>query len=100
MPTPRATESLGVELARLAAADLYRQRRIAAWTPELGPVRLVVDGRPCLAFCSNDYLGLSRDPRIARAMAAGALAWGAGSGAAHLVTGHTAEHHALEDELA
>jgi 8-amino-7-oxononanoate synthase len=100
VPTPRATESLGVELARLAAADLYRQRRVAAWTPELGPVRLLVDGRPCLAFCSNDYLGLSRDPRIARAMAAGALAWGAGSGAAHLVTGHTAEHHALEEELA
>jgi 8-amino-7-oxononanoate synthase len=100
VPTPRATETLGVELARLAAADLYRRRRVAAWTPELGPVRLVVDGRPCLAFCSNDYLGLSRDPRIARAMAAGAMAWGAGSGAAHLVTGHTAEHHALEDELA
>jgi 8-amino-7-oxononanoate synthase len=28
------------------------------------------------------------------------MSWGAGSGAAHLVTGHTAEHHALEEELA
>ncbi len=100
MPTLRIAESRRAELARLAAADLYRRRRITAWQPSLGPAELLVDGRRCLAFCSNDYLGLAREPRVARAMADGALAWGAGSGAAHLVTGHTAEHHALEEELA
>jgi 8-amino-7-oxononanoate synthase len=98
--TPRTAESLRAELARLEAAHLYRRRRVTAWHRELRPAELLVDGRRCLAFCSNDYLGLARDPRVARAMADGAIAWGAGSGAAHLVTGHTVEHHALEEELA
>jgi 8-amino-7-oxononanoate synthase len=100
MPTLRATESLGDGLRRLEDAGLYRRRRVIAWDPELGPAGLRVDGRRCLAFCSNDYLGLARDPRVACAMAEGARAWGAGSGAAHLVTGHSSEHHALEEELA
>ena len=98
--TPRATETLRAELARLEETHLYRQRRITAWHDALGPAELLVDGRRCLAFCSNDYLGLAREPRVAEAMAQAALAWGAGSGAAHLVSGHTAEHHALEEALA
>jgi 8-amino-7-oxononanoate synthase len=100
VPPPRATEALGAELERLAADGLYRQRRLVEHPAGLGPAELVVDGRRCLAFCSNDYLGLARDVRVARAMAESVTAWGAGSGAAHLVTGHTAEHHALEEELA
>lgn len=100
MPTPRTTEALGAELDRLAALDLYRRRRVAAWSPALGPAELEVDGRRCLSFCSNDYLGLARDPRLAQALIAAAQQWGVGSGAAHLVTGHTTEHHALEEALA
>lgn len=100
MPTPRATDTLAAGLDRLRAESLYRQRRVVGPPSGLGPAELLVDGRRCLAFCSNDYLGLARDPRVARAMAAAAATWGAGSGAAHLVTGHTAEHHALEEELA
>ncbi|HRP88133.1 MAG TPA: 8-amino-7-oxononanoate synthase [Gammaproteobacteria bacterium] len=100
MAKPRTTESLRTELARLEAAHLYRRRRVTAWHDRLGPAELLVDGRRCLAFCSNDYLGLARDPRVAQAMSAGAVAWGAGSGAAHLVTGHTTAHHALEEALA
>jgi 8-amino-7-oxononanoate synthase len=100
VPTPRATEGLSAELRRLEAANLYRRRRVTAWHEGLLPAELLVDGRRCLAFCSNDYLGLARDPRVGQAMAGAATAWGAGSGAAHLVTGHTTEHHALEEELA
>ena len=100
MATPATTEALTRELERLEQADLYRRRRVAAWSPELGPAELVVDGRRCLAFCSNDYLGLAHDPRLAEALAAHAMQGGAGSGAAHLVTGHNPEHHALEEELA
>lgn len=100
MPTPPLAEALAAELEARAAAGLYRRRRVTAWHAGLGPAELLVDGRRCLAFCSNDYLGLARDPRVAAAMAAGATAWGSGSGAAHLVTGHTTEHHALEEELA
>lgn len=100
VPPPRATEALGAGLERLAADGLYRQRRLVEHPAGFGPAELLVDGRRCLAFCSNDYLGLARDVRVARAMADSAIARGAGSGAAHLVTGHSAEHHALEEELA
>jgi 8-amino-7-oxononanoate synthase len=100
VPTLRTTELLDAGLDRLRADGLYRRRRIVGPHAGLGPAELLVDGRRCLAFCSNDYLGLARDPRVARAMAAAAEAWGAGSGAAHLVTGHTTEHHALEEALA
>jgi len=79
------------------AERLYRARRIAesAQGPEM-----VIDGREVLGFCSNDYLGLAADPRLAEAMAEGARQWGTGSGAAHLVNGHSEPHHALEEELA
>ena len=100
MATPGTTEALQRELERLEQADLYRRRRVAAWSPALGPAELVVDGRRCLAFCSNDYLGLARDPRLAETLAAQARAGGTGSGAAHLVAGHGPEHQALEEELA
>lgn len=56
------------------------------------------DGR--VDFCSNDYLGLARDPAVAAAMAEAAQRYGSGSGASHLVSGHGAEHEALEQELA
>ena len=61
---------------------------------------LVVDGRRLLNFCSNDYLGLAADPRVTAAFKAGADRWGVGSGASHLVSGHTAAHQELEAALA
>jgi 8-amino-7-oxononanoate synthase len=100
MATRRSPETLEGGLARLEAKGLYRRRRIITRDPQLEPAELRVDGRRCLAFSSNDYLGLARDPRVAHAMAEAAVEWGAGSGAAHLVTGHTAVHHALEEQLA
>ena len=51
-------------------------------------------------FCSNDYLGLAQDERVRQAMAECALREGAGAGASHLISGHSAEHDALERELA
>jgi 8-amino-7-oxononanoate synthase len=88
---------LNVELDRLRAIALYRRRRIQG-----GPQRpeAIVDGRPMLSFCSNDYLGLANHPTVVEAMRRGAERWGVGSGAAHLVNGHSAAHHALEEELA
>ena len=61
---------------------------------------VVVDGREVLNFCSNDYLGLAADPRIAAAFKAGVDRWGVGAGASHLVCGHTTAHHELEEALA
>lgn len=84
-------------LIQSSQAGLYRRRRVLD-SPQ--QPRLVVDGRPMLSFCSNDYLGLAADQRVAEAFRKGVERWGSGSGAAHLVTGHSRAHHALEEELA
>lgn len=85
------------ELAALADQGLARRRR--RLDSPCGP-RAMVEGREMLAFASNDYLGLAAHPEIARALADGALAWGAGSGASHLVSGHLRPHETLEQRLA
>lgn len=51
-------------------------------------------------FCSNDYLGLRRDPRLAEAAAAAAREHGAGAGGARLLRGTTPLHDELEAALA
>jgi 8-amino-7-oxononanoate synthase len=84
-------------LAALAAQHLTRRRRIA--DTRCAPLQ-VVDGRPMLAFCSNDYLGLAAHPRVVGALREGAQLYGAGSGASHLVSGHSRAHCLLEERLA
>ncbi len=59
-----------------------------------------IDGKPVLAFCSNDYLGLANHPQIIKAFQDAAHQYGVGSGAAHLITGHTKPHQELEEALA
>jgi 8-amino-7-oxononanoate synthase len=88
-------------LEKIRAADLYRTRRIVEGFPELDSgAEVVVDGEPRINFCGNDYLGLSRHPGVRAALTDAARSFGVGSGASHLVTGHSREHHALEEELA
>lgn len=89
--------TLSEQLAALRARDMYRRRRVVA-SPQ--GREILVDGRRLLNFCSNDYLGLAGDPRLAEALAQGAARWGVGAGASHLVCGHTAAHHELEEALA
>ncbi|MDM8350808.1 8-amino-7-oxononanoate synthase [Pseudomonas sp. sp1636] len=88
---------LAARLAERRAADLYRQRPLLD-SPQ-GPL-VKVDGRELLAFCSNDYLGLANHPQVIEAWRAGALRWGVGGGASHLVIGHSTPHHELEEALA
>ena len=59
-----------------------------------------VDGRRMLSFNSNDYLGLAADARVVEALREGAALYGAGSGASHLVSGHSKAHAQLEETLA
>lgn len=93
----RLDQRLQPKLEAREQAHLYRRRR----TLETAQSPLVkVDGREYLAFCSNDYLGLAADPRIAAAMREGTQLYGAGSGASHLVLGHSRAHHQLEEALA
>lgn len=84
-------------LEQIRAADLYRVRRIIDGAHG---VQIRVDGRSCINFCSNDYLGLAADPRVAAAARRALDASGTGSGAAALVSGYNREHCALEEALA
>jgi len=77
--------------------SLYRTRQILDG-PQGVYVRL--DGREYLSFCSNDYLGLANHPDVVAAFHQGLDRFGAGSGAAHLITGHSRAHHELEEALA
>ena len=90
-------KDLNQELQERKANHLYRSRRISdsQQQPEM-----VIDGRQVLCFCSNDYLGLANHADVKAAFIKGIETYGAGSGAAHLINGHSRAHHALEEELA
>jgi 8-amino-7-oxononanoate synthase len=85
------------ELDARAAQGLLRTRRTLE-SPQ--SPHIIVDGKPYLAFCSNDYLGLANHPQLVAALQQGAQQWGVGAGAAHLVSGHFSAHQQLEQELA
>lgn len=76
---------------------LYRERRTLD-SPQ--GVQVIVNGKSCISFCSNDYLGLANHPKVIEAFKRGADQYGVGSGASHLVSGHSRVHHQLEEELA
>ncbi len=88
---------LGKQLQQRRQAGLYRSRKVQ---DGMQGAEVVLDGKTCLAFCSNDYLGLSHHPKVIKALQQGAEQYGAGSGAAHLINGHSRAHHALEEALA
>lgn len=92
---------LARELAALEAAQQRRRRRTIDSGPKPAePTRLCIEGRELLNFSGNDYLGLRTHPALIAAAQAAMGRFGFGAGAAHLITGHSREHHALEEELA
>jgi 8-amino-7-oxononanoate synthase len=88
---------LAAVLDRRRSEGLYRQR--LTLDSAQGPV-VRLGGREYLNFCSNDYLGLAAHPRVIASFQQAAATYGVGSGASHLVCGHSAPHHALEEALA
>ncbi|MEN7432432.1 8-amino-7-oxononanoate synthase [Chromobacterium sp. TRC.1.1.SA] len=86
--------------AALLELDASHRRRYRATLESPQGVDVVIDGEEYLSFASNDYLGLADHPSLVRALQQGADRWGAGSGASHLLTGHTLAHQQAEEELA
>jgi 8-amino-7-oxononanoate synthase len=84
-------------LDELRDRGLYRRMRCVSG-PQ-GP-RVLLDGRPVLLLCSNNYLGLADHPRVREAAAEAAMRYGAGSGASRLISGNMTVHRRLEDQLA
>lgn len=86
--------------AQLQALEAQGLRRSLRTVHSAQGREIDLDGQKCLNFCSNDYLGLAADPRLARAAAAAMGRRGFGAGASRLVCGNFDEHEALENDLA
>lgn len=76
----------------------YLRRRRTVEQDHQGIITL--DGQHYLNFASNDYLGMRQDQQVLQAWVEGLAAFGGGSGASPLVTGHSLAHQRLEDYLA
>jgi glycine C-acetyltransferase/8-amino-7-oxononanoate synthase len=88
---------LDERLAELESSGLRRRLRMVEG-PQ-GP-QVVLDGRPVLLLCSNNYLGLADHPRLRRAAADAALSLGTSAGASRLISGSMSIHADLESSLA
>jgi 8-amino-7-oxononanoate synthase len=82
------------ELERLGLS-----RRLRMISGPQGPT-VLLDGKPVLLLCSNNYLGLADHPRVREAAADAAMRWGVGAGASRLVSGSMTIHRRLEERLA
>lgn len=89
-------------MAEHQIADLDEQllRRKLRTTESPCDTKARVGQRELKAFCSNDYLGLANHPALVAALAEGANLYGVGSGASHLISGHSIAHDLLEKKLA
>ena len=74
-------------------------RRLRMISGPQGPT-VLLDGKPVLLLCSNNYLGLADHPRVREAAADAAMRWGVGAGASRLVSGSMTIHRRLEERLA
>ncbi len=83
-------------LEEIKERGLYRKMRLISG-PQ-GP-RVLLDGRPVLLLCSNNYLGLADHPHVREAAAEAAMRYGAGSGASRLISGNMTIHRRLEEQL-
>src|SRR5437762_9028829 len=84
-------------LEELRERGLHRRLRMISG-PQ-GP-RVLLDGKPVLLLCSNNYLGLADHPRVREAAAEAAMRWGVGAGASRLISGNMKLHRRLEGRLA
>jgi 8-amino-7-oxononanoate synthase len=90
------------DMAEQQIAELDKQllRRKLRITESPCDIKANVGQRKLKTFCSNDYLGLASHPKLVSAIAEGASLYGVGSGASHLISGHSIAHDLLEKKLA
>ncbi|HEV2975429.1 MAG TPA: 8-amino-7-oxononanoate synthase [Solirubrobacteraceae bacterium] len=97
MHAETGSEEIEERLAELERLGLSRRLRLVSG-PQ-GPT-VLLDGKPVLLLCSNNYLGLADHPRVREAAAEAAMRWGVGAGASRLISGTMTVHRRLEERLA
>ena len=84
-------------LSELRTLGLHSRMRLVSG-PQ-GP-HVVLDGKPVLLLCSDNYLGLADHPRVRKAAADAAMRWGVGTCASRVASGTMTVHRRLEERLA
>jgi 8-amino-7-oxononanoate synthase len=85
---------------QIADLDLQLLKRTLRVTQSPCDTKVTIGDKQLRAFCSNDYLGLANHPDLVNALADGGKKYGVGSGASHLISGHSVAHELLEKKLA
>lgn len=88
---------LADQLANRKNAGLWRSRHTRQ---SAQGASIIIANTRVANFASNDYLGLAAHPAIAQACQQSLATNGVGSGASHLICGHSSSHQALETALA
>jgi glycine C-acetyltransferase/8-amino-7-oxononanoate synthase len=96
-PTSGPDAFLRETLDSLQDAGLLRSLRNLAGAP--GP-KIIVNGRPALLLCSNNYLGLAADERVKQAAREALGIYGCGATGSRLISGNLEPYATLERELA
>jgi glycine C-acetyltransferase len=97
MITEKKTQFLADELDQLRRQGVFRPLRVLDSAQD---TEVIVDGNRVLNLSSNNYLGLTTDPRLKTAMIEATERWGAGSGAVRTIAGTMTVHEDLERRLA
>jgi glycine C-acetyltransferase len=95
--TDTRTSFLSEQIADLKAQGLFNTIRTVE-SPTDG--HIVVDGKPVLNFCANNYLGLANHPRLKEAAKRAIDQYGIGPGAVRTIAGTMSLHVQLEQRLA
>jgi 8-amino-7-oxononanoate synthase len=93
----RFNDAVGRALSDLEQAGLLRTARVIAGGHGS---EVVIDGCRVLDLCSNNYLGLANDPRIAAAAIQSIHDAGLGAAASRQISGTSTVHRAAETRLA
>ncbi|HVU12300.1 MAG TPA: glycine C-acetyltransferase [Phototrophicaceae bacterium] len=91
------TQWIADEIAALKEQGLFNNIRTIE--SAMG-ARIVVDGKPVINFCANNYLGLANDPRLIEAAKQAMIRYGIGPGAVRTIAGTMSVHTQLEKRLA
>lgn len=94
---PNLPNWINESLAERQQADLIRKTVVL---DQAQTAHAQIDGKPYIAFCSNDYLGLANHALLKKSLKKAVDKYGVGSGSSHLVIGHTSAHERLEEDIA
>jgi len=83
--------------------DLIRDKKLFRILTELQSEQLpeiIIEGKHYILLASNNYLGLTTDPKVKEAAQRALEKYGTGSGGSRLVSGTTGLHRELEERIA